>query len=54
MNIADNGCGFDPATAVNSGGLGLTSMQERIQMVGGSLEIQSTLGEGTTVRVRYG
>ncbi len=51
LTVWDNGCGFDVDTAVQSGGLGLTSMRERMQMVGGILEIQSISGQGTTVRV---
>ncbi|MBX3054923.1 MAG: PAS domain-containing protein [Anaerolineae bacterium] len=49
LTVWDNGCGFDVDTAVQSGGLGLTSMRERMQMVGGVLEIKSTPGQGTTV-----
>lgn len=51
MTVWDDGCGFDVATAVQSGGLGLTSMRERMQMIGGDLELHTAPGEGTTVRV---
>ena len=48
--IADDGNGFDPETVVE--GLGLHSMRDRIQALGGELSIQSAPGEGTTVLAR--
>jgi len=51
LEIADNGRGFDPATAADSRGLGLTNMRERMEKLGGRLEIESSPGEGTTIRV---
>lgn len=53
--IEDNGRGFNLA-ALNSGhsfqaGLGLLGMQERVDSVGGQLEIQSEPGHGTRVRI---
>jgi signal transduction histidine kinase len=50
LSIVDDGCGFDPAR-VPSGRLGLLMMHERAESVGGSLEIRSAPGRGTTVRV---
>lgn len=47
LEVIDNGCGFDP-TAKNSG-LGLTYMGERIEQMGGLLQINSKLGAGTTI-----
>ena len=50
LTVADDGAGFDPgAVAVRSRRLGLTSMEERARAVGGTLEIRSAPGEGTTV-----
>ncbi|HXP99930.1 MAG TPA: ATP-binding protein [Solirubrobacteraceae bacterium] len=52
LRIADDGVGFDVPTAVSvSSGLGLTSMQERAGLLGGSLRIASTPGAGTVVEV---
>ena len=52
LRIDDDGCGFDvPATVGASGGLGLTSMSERAELLGGSLNVSSTLGTGTIVEV---
>jgi len=53
ITVKDNGKGFDlPETTgdlVKQGRLGLAGMQERIQLVGGSLRIKSRSGKGTTV-----
>ncbi len=53
MEISDNGQSFaveKTLTARNHNRLGLIGMRERIEMVGGKLAIESTLGKGTTVR----
>jgi signal transduction histidine kinase len=47
--VEDNGHGFDAATAMYSGRLGLLGMRERADMLGGRLEIDSAPGAGTTV-----
>jgi len=51
MAIQDSGAGFDPHEAMRGPGLGLTSMQERLKVVGGQLSIQSQRGFGTTIHV---
>jgi signal transduction histidine kinase len=52
LRIADDGSGFDVPAAVNScRGLGLTSMGERAELLGGSLNIISTPGKGAIVEV---
>jgi signal transduction histidine kinase len=48
--VRDRGLGFDPQEAMERGGLGLISMRERLQAVGGELSINSQLHEGTTVK----
>ena len=47
FEVNDDGVGFDPAHAV--GGMGLRSMSDRVEAVGGALEVASTPGRGTTV-----
>jgi signal transduction histidine kinase len=47
--VEDNGVGFDPAVAMQSGRLGLFGMRERAEMLGGILTVQSAVGTGTTV-----
>jgi signal transduction histidine kinase/ligand-binding sensor domain-containing protein len=51
LTIEDNGRGFDPKLAVSQGGMGLSSMTERVEKVGGSLSIQSEDGAGTIISV---
>ena len=46
--VSDDGAGFDAATVRK--GAGLTNMSDRIDAIGGSLEVTSTPGHGTTVR----
>jgi len=48
--ITDRGVGFDQDHALHSRGLGLISMRERLQLVNGTLAIESKPGHGTTIR----
>jgi signal transduction histidine kinase len=51
--VEDDGVGFDPATAgVADQRFGLLGMQERAGLVGATLEIESSEGQGTTILVR--
>ena len=52
FQVQDNGKGFDMtkvARVARGGGLGLVAMDERVRMLGGSLEISSQEGQGTRV-----
>jgi PAS domain S-box-containing protein len=49
LTVKDLGVGFDPQDAFNHRGIGLISMRERLQLVGGELSIQSEPGHGTTI-----
>ncbi len=51
LEIADDGLGYDPIRARESGGMGLRGMEERAQRLHGSLEIRSVPGKGATVKV---
>ena len=51
LEVTDDGQGFDLAEARDKGGLGLISMQERADQIGGQLTIHSAPGEGTRVGV---
>jgi signal transduction histidine kinase len=48
--VSDDGCGFDVAAARRSGRLGLTGVIERVRLLGGDIEIQSSPDRGTRVR----
>ena len=48
LNVADNGRGFEP-NAVSPNSYGLAGMKGRIEEVGGTLKVDSTLSVGTTV-----
>jgi len=50
--VSDLGRGFDLETATQGRGLGLTSMQERVRLINGIIEIQSKPMGGTIVNVR--
>jgi NarL family two-component system sensor histidine kinase LiaS len=50
LAIRDNGIGFTPTSASN-GGLGFSSLRERSEKIGATLEIRSEPGSGTEIRV---
>ncbi|NMM08485.1 sensor histidine kinase [Polaromonas sp.] len=51
VEVSDRGTGFNPAAIVPEGHLGLLGMRERVEILGGSFDLQSTVGQGTTIRV---
>ena len=51
LQIADQGVGFEPAS-FEGAGLGLVSMSERVNHLGGRLIIRSARGAGTRIGVR--
>ena len=51
LTISDLGAGFDLEESKQGKGLGLTSMQERVRLVNGTINIESKLGVGTTINV---
>ena len=53
--VADNGPGVDvPPTEelVRAGHLGIASVAERAELIGGRMDVMPTSGDGTTVRLR--
>lgn len=50
LEVTDDGRGFDPMGA--QGGVGLVGMRERVEELGGEIEVKSRPGEGTEVTVR--
>jgi signal transduction histidine kinase len=50
LEVTDDGSGFDPLSA-QGGGLGLASMRQRAATAGGTVQVVSAPGQGTTVRL---
>jgi signal transduction histidine kinase len=50
LEISDDGLGFDPSNQ-SKGGLGLAGMKERVQKIGGHLDIETATGHGTRLVV---
>jgi len=52
LSVSDAGIGFHPDAERMKTGLGLTSMRERVRLVGGEFAIQSQPSKGTRIEVR--
>jgi PAS domain S-box-containing protein len=50
LEVSDDGRGFDPGSA--RAGIGLSAMRERVEELGGEIEVSSKPGNGTEVTVR--
>ena len=55
LSVRDDGLGFDLPTLRRSpaASFGLSSMEERVRLVGGRIEILTSPGAGTEVRARF-
>lgn len=51
LQVADNGCGFDPSTNIR--GNGLDNMERRLRSLQGSCSVESQAGAGTKVTFRF-
>ncbi len=51
LQVQDDGLGFDPEAARRRNAFGLLGMQERALALGGTLQVHSARGQGTTVSV---
>jgi signal transduction histidine kinase len=51
LEISDNGKGM-PENASHSGGIGLSSMRERAERIGGTFTVSTAPGQGTCIQVR--
>ena len=52
VNVADDGTGFDPHVEKSDNKhLGLQGMQERVDLLNGTLEIKSDPGQGTNIKI---
>ncbi|HUF59836.1 MAG TPA: GAF domain-containing sensor histidine kinase [Actinomycetota bacterium] len=52
LEVDDDGRGFD--VDMTTWGMGLSNLRQRVESLGGVLQVESTPGEGTTVRVTFG
>jgi signal transduction histidine kinase len=52
LSISDDGIGFDSKIPAARRGLGLISMRERLELVGGKFTIASKPGYGTHIEAR--
>jgi NarL family two-component system sensor histidine kinase YdfH len=50
IEVRDDGVGFDPAQ-ISAGHYGLIGLRERARLIGGTLNIESAPGQGTTLKV---
>jgi two-component system sensor histidine kinase UhpB len=51
LSVADDGVGFDALAQLSGRHLGLVTMRERSQALGGQLDIVTSIGKGTTLKV---
>ena len=49
LSVSDKGTGFDPTNSASDRGIGVRSMEERLRMLGGRLEIESLPMKGTRI-----
>jgi len=51
LRVSDQGRGFDPLELKETSGFGLLSIRERVELLGGRVDIRSAKGRGTRVRI---
>ena len=49
VSVSDTGKGFDPIKLDQSDGLGLKLIKERVELLGGNMDIESAIGQGTKI-----
>jgi two-component system, NarL family, sensor histidine kinase DegS len=49
ISLEDNGKGFDVEKAKETSGMGLKVIRDRVQMLGGTMEVHSTIGHGSHI-----
>jgi PAS domain S-box-containing protein len=47
VSVSDRGCGFDPQELKETSGIGLFSIRERTELLGGRLKVKSAKGQGS-------
>jgi signal transduction histidine kinase/ligand-binding sensor domain-containing protein len=51
LSIWDNGKGFDPGKKISGPGMGLSGIWERAHTLGGTNDVKTAPGEGTTIKI---
>jgi signal transduction histidine kinase len=54
LEVSDDGVGFAEESIISCDQLGIKGMQERADLIGGTLEVESQVRQGTTIRLRSG
>ena len=54
LEVSDDGLGFTGEATGSEDRLGIKGMRERAELIGGTLEVESCSGQGTTIRLRGG
>lgn len=49
IGVSDNGKGFDPSALQSKNGLGLKLIRERVELLGGYLDVDSDIGKGARI-----
>jgi two-component system, NarL family, sensor histidine kinase DegS len=49
LSVEDNGKGFNPESFAEAGGLGLKLIRERVELLGGKLDIDTGIGRGSRI-----
>ncbi len=52
MIVSDNGKGFDPSQAATFSGLGLKVIKERVEILGGYVDLDSAVGQGCRITIQ--
>ena len=52
LTVRDDGSGFDPTRASVGGHFGMIGLRERTAQMGGKLDVESSAGQGTVVKIR--
>jgi len=53
FEVSDNGTGFEVQSVSNSSNLGLSGMRERVEVLGGTFDINSSNDHGTHINVTH-
>ncbi len=51
ITVEDDGIGFDPTTLNNSSGIGMSNINNRVELLNGKLDIKSVPNEGSSFHI---